>query len=683
MHCSPLRGLWLLPLLLLLPKPASATSDFERAQAEFSCKDDDGAADVAVVDDLFDEQALPQVVTERIGRAQSESQTGSEDQAAEEAEAAQAAEEELDPQALADWRAGVERYEERTLEFALEVDRIIRRKYTDERTELKEGYERLLGSADIEERQLRDQAIDAHERFVKDHPNSPYTARRMFRLAELYFEKSDEDYLAANIRYDEMGDLWEQGKLEYLPEPPEKDLRRSIALYKRIIRQFPDYSDLGVVYYTLGYCYSDETSRHLDSGRAEQTYQALLDNVEDSPYRAQAYFRLGDLYFEENQHERALAYYSAVVDEFEEKGTDSFEDTTQERLYELALYKLAWAQYKLVREEEAIGRFMTLLDWAQVKEDRTGKAADLKTESIRYLAVSFSDLALERDISPVEYGISALVGRREAPWAFDVLVELGSILTDQARFEEAIEAYERVQMLQPLHPMGPEFQHKVVVLNQNLIVPDADGAAQARVELTNRYGLESEWFAANKNDKEATSLAEKYILESLQQVAIAYRVKAQESNDPNDYLLAARKYVEYLDRYPFAPNAYELNFYLAECYFWTADLQFKDSTGEWTNGWEQSIVQYASLFGFPETEFQKQAILGIMFSHKYLLEDADRKIEDTPEALANIKPPLGETIEFATVDIEDLEQNYVRSVRWVQREYPDFDNMAGLLFDIG
>jgi cellulose synthase operon protein C len=673
---------------LLLPATASALTDLERAREEFVCEPPEGRDEYK--DDLFDEAEIPSAVSNALGAEQASKAAGEgddDDSAAGEAVEPTPSGDELlgaNDAELDAWREAERRFEERALEFATEASRIIRRKYSEEASELEGLYQRQLGHADIEERQLRGSAITAHERFVKDHPDTPYTARRMFRLAELYFEQSEEDWIVAGDRYNEMLDLFDEGKLEFLPEPPDLDLRQSIALYKRIIRKFPDYGDLGAVYYMLGYCYSDDASRHLDPERAEQTYLALLDNVQDSPYRAQAYFRLGDLYFEENQHERALAYYREIVDEIEAKGKGGFASHSEERLYELALYKLAWAYYKIDDLDVAIGRFMTLLDWAERKEAQTGKVADLKPESVRYLAISFSDSAVEQGISPIGFARQSLQNRADSPWAFDVLVELATILRDQARFEDAIDAYVELQRMEPLHPLGPEFQNNIIVLYQNLVIPDEDAAAAARVELTNRFGLDSDWYEANKNNKEATTLATKYILDSLQWVAYAYHTKAQQSGDPSDYLLAARKYVEYLDRYPFADNAYELNYYLADCYFRAGDTKFKDDAGEWTNGYAEAIKQYAYLFGFPEDSHQRDAIIGIMYAYNYIWTGTEGEaLKDNPEALANIKPPLGQTVQFARMPLTDLEIDYIRSIRWVQREVPDQKDLPTLLYDIG
>jgi len=581
------------------------------------------------------------------------------------------------------FRATHERYNLRVAEFAGEVSKIILRQYDTEVTELREGYRRLVDKADIEERLLRQKAIKAHEKFVNDHKDSAYTARRMFRLAELYFENADEQFLVDNEEYDELADLFDQGKLEYLPEPPEKDYRKSIALYKRIIRDFPDYGDLGAVYYMLGYTYSDEASRNEDPERARETYQALVDNVPDSSYRAQAFFRLADIYFEENQLDQALFHYEKILGEYEARRQRENEDDwegTDQRLYELALYKVAWAYYKIDDLEVAVDQFTQLITWAEKREARTGKEADLKPEAVRYLAISLADLSQENNSfglfeetaqTPMKYSMDKLdeLGS-ERRWTFEVLKQVAGVLVEQARFEDAIDAYERLQARYPLAPEGPEFQNTVVVLYQNLPLPDPDGAADARVALTNMYGLDGKWFEVNKNNKEAISSATQYILQSLQWVAYSYHDKANTTGAPEDYLAAAEKYEEYLERYPFAGNAYELNFYLAETYFGA-------------ERWAQAIEQYERLFGYPEDEYRKEAIAGIAYASNYLWKEREGDITTRPEALAVIKPPLGERIEYRRLELSQVANTYVAAVRRLQEADPQHPDMSVFLYDIG
>ncbi|MCO4769250.1 MAG: tetratricopeptide repeat protein [Deltaproteobacteria bacterium] len=660
----------LLALLLLIPALAFAQAEEDAEEQPVA---NAGPVQLDACEEDEEPEALPEdePETEIVGDADLEEvETGDGSEQADDSE-------------LDLFRQTHERYELRVAEFGEEVNRIVLRQYDTEVSELREGYERLVNKADLEERILRKKAIEAHEKFVNEHEESAYTARRMFRLGELYFEDADEQFLVDNEEYDELADLFDAGKLEYLPEPPRKDYRKSIALYKRIIRDFPEYGDLGAVYYMLGYTYSDEASRNEDPEKARETYQALVDNVPDSTYRAQAFFRLADIYFEENQLDQALYHYEKILGEFEARRDREAEekwDDTDQRLFELALYKVAWAYYKVDDLDVAVDRFTDLIEWAEKREARTGREADLKPEAVRYLAISLADLSQEQSEfelfeeaskTPMEYSMAKLDGLgSERRWTFEVLKQVAGVLVEQARFEDAIDAYQRLQARYPLAAEGPEFQNTVVVLYQNLPLPDPDGAADARIVLTNRYGLDGKWYEANKNNKDAIASATQYILQSLQWVAYSYHDKANKSGLPEDYLAAARKYEEYLERYPFAGNAYELNFYLAETYF---------GAEQWAN----SIEQYERLFGYPEDEYRKEAIAGIAYASNYLWKERDGDVTTRPEALAVIKPPLGEKIQYRRLDLSEISTTYVAAVRRLQEADPQHPDMSVFLYDIG
>ncbi len=450
MKLSRLLPQWCLALLLLLPTTVLAQDDSSSSSVssseEEAVESTESTAPVATKP-LAKPLAASPSGSEECGDAAVDEDAEIDPAAREVASAPTRAEVVSDGSATADeteldaWRAAARRFQERADEFASEVSRMIFNKYDIEVAELRSGYDRLVGKADLEERLLRNEAIRAHERFVEEHPNSTHTPRRMFRLAELYFEESEEKYLSDNEKYAELDILFEEGKIDFLPEPPLKDYRKSIKLYKDIISRFKDYGDLGAVYYMLGFCYSDETARHLDTERAKDTYEALVANVEDSIYTNQALFRLGNIAFEENpvpglEHplEVAIGYYGQVIDYFDRRSVDEPAknwSSRDQKLFEGALYKYAWAYYKLDRADRddlefAITKFVSLLDWAEalIAENQ---AADLRPETIRYVAISFADLSSELGADPMGYTLRWLDRLGEKPWQFDVLKELAEV----------------------------------------------------------------------------------------------------------------------------------------------------------------------------------------------------------------------------------------------------------------
>ena len=145
-------------------------------------------------------------------------------------------------------------YEKDAKEHRDVITRIVRQHYDDKRR-------RLLASLDVELelerkalREAREEAIRRLEEFValysgsNAHPES--TPDAMFRLAALYEERarteSQEDLALA--------------------------LKPAIALYKRVIREFPEYRELAGIFYYLGHALND--SERLEE--AQQVWRSLV-----------------------------------------------------------------------------------------------------------------------------------------------------------------------------------------------------------------------------------------------------------------------------------------------------------------------------------------------------------------------------------------------------------------------
>lgn len=145
-------------------------------------------------------------------------------------------------------------YERAAKEHRDVITRIVRQHYEDRRR-------RLLASLDMEVelernalREAREEAIKRLEEFValysgsNAHPES--TPDAMFRLAALYEERArTESY-------------------EDLPSA----LKPAIALYKRVIRDFPEYRELAGIFYYLGHALND--SERLEE--AQQVWRSLV-----------------------------------------------------------------------------------------------------------------------------------------------------------------------------------------------------------------------------------------------------------------------------------------------------------------------------------------------------------------------------------------------------------------------
>ena len=113
------------------------------------------------------------------------------------------------------------------------------------------------------------------EAFLLKYPNDKrWTPDAMFRLAELYYEKSAEEYLDADEAYKKALDS---------PNPPDTppprvDYTPTINLYRRLLTEFPSYRFLDAAYYLLGFCLGE-------MGEEQQAKQALLALVCSNRYK--------------------------------------------------------------------------------------------------------------------------------------------------------------------------------------------------------------------------------------------------------------------------------------------------------------------------------------------------------------------------------------------------------------
>src|SRR6185436_462924 len=143
-------------------------------------------------------------------------------------------------------------------------------------------YDESIHKIEDEEKQRRLDAIAELERFYKKYPDDRrWTPDVMFRLAELYFERANDDYLAAVDASQKAAEAASAaGSHETAPPvPPTPDYKLTIDLYKRLIGEFPEYRLIDGAYYLLGYCLGEMNQEP----EAKQAYLAL---VCDNHYKA-------------------------------------------------------------------------------------------------------------------------------------------------------------------------------------------------------------------------------------------------------------------------------------------------------------------------------------------------------------------------------------------------------------
>ena len=143
----------------------------------------------------------------------------------------------------------VDAYEKGAKDYRDTVTTIIRLHYESKKKEVLSGLDREIAIEKAELKKARDIAIKRLEEFIavysgpRSQPEA--TPDAMYRLAALYEERA---------------------RSEEATQPVEVGLKDAIALYKRVIREYPKYREIAGIYYFLGHALND-------SGRVPEAMQ--------------------------------------------------------------------------------------------------------------------------------------------------------------------------------------------------------------------------------------------------------------------------------------------------------------------------------------------------------------------------------------------------------------------------
>ena len=503
--------------------------------------------------------------------------------------------------------------------------------YKARRVQVAALYTQQIQAEEREERARRVQAIALFEQFLGKHPaHARFSPDAMFRLAELYFERSTEEYIAAAKR-DQSGEGGEApapvapaGKPDEKDEDGEDatdkaavavkkpaadagalpaaigatpDYGPSVALYQKLLRDYPGYRNIDGANYLLGYCLGE-------MGREDEAKQAFLGLVCENKYRpldapvrldraaqkgdpyagcqprkgdsrflAETWTRIGEHHFDRGELGPALASYTNVM------------AYPESPYFDKALYKLAWTQYRADRYAEAVKRFDELVVLADKRRGAGKEGSTLRNEAVQYLALSFAERDWNGDgkddpESGLQRAEQYYAGRFEEPHVREVIRRLGDLWFERTEFARAAEVWQAVIKRWPMAADNPKLQERVVAAYDRL--RSFEQALRAREALAKDYLPGGPWYEKNRDNPaaldEAAELADASLMAAVMNrhsSAQALREKATAKKDAKlmaqaaaEYAQAADSYALYLKKNPNSKSAYEYSYLLAESLFY-------------------------------------------------------------------------------------------------------------------
>jgi TolA-binding protein len=424
-----------------------------------------------------------------------------------------------------------------------------------------------------------DQAMSAYRKFLEEAPVSSLTPEAMRRLADLKLEKqfgilgggdlsdlpalerarvadeartaalerhrtasgvepaeSDEDFerRAAAERElpaaDDIADLEMPGGEGVASAGPLE----AIELYDQILATYPNYEHGDQILYQKARAY-DELGRN---DEAIAVIEELTARYPNSKYIDEVQFRRGEYFFVRRNYYDAEQAYTAVT----QLGVGS-------EYYEHALYKLGWTLYKQELHQEALDRYVALLDYkvsTGYDFDQTEDEGDERriADTYRVISLSFSSLG---GPNAVEAYFSANGNRS---YEDRIYSHLGEFYLEKLRYHDAAASYRAFVALHPLHRSSPQFSMRVVEIFEAGDFPKL--VLESKKEFAASYGLQAEYWQHFAIDESPDVLG--FLKTNLGDLANHYHALYQKGEladeKPAHFQEALHWYREYLASFP-------------------------------------------------------------------------------------------------------------------------------------
>ncbi|MDQ6827546.1 MAG: tetratricopeptide repeat protein [Gemmatimonadota bacterium] len=389
-----------------------------------------------------------------------------------------------------------------------------------------------------------DAAITQLTNFLAKYPNSPLRPNALVELGELLVRKADADFAATQ----------RSGTAARPDAPDHADYGPAIVRFEEVVKRYPDDKQVDAAAYTLGTLYF-----------ATQGYQDAVNQFsqvaakETSPYRAEAFFRMGDSHFElaaRQQGEARKQTFAKAAEAYKSANTSAPKNGD---IYFLSLYKLGWSYYNQAtarsqdeyqKAVETFGRLVSEYDkLSPEQQSRLG----LRGEALEYMAIALTQLGGAEAVNTFFKG-----DRSNETYKLALYRRVANSLRDQGDFPKAVAGYRAVIAEAPADPEALRAQQEIVDILQNQM-QSFDQAQAARLELVEKFAPGSPWALANPSLATELGKAREGALRQAGQYALS---QAQRGDRPK-FAEAAALYGKYMQEFAQGDSAQAVNNYYA------------------------------------------------------------------------------------------------------------------------
>ena len=365
--------------------------------------------------------------------------------------------------------------------------------------------------------------------------------------------------------------------------------REAIELYTKLLNDYPLYERNDQVLYQMSRAYEE-------LGQTKEAMAVMERMVREFPrsqYIDEVQFRRAEYFFAHRRNLDAEYAYRSVVD----IGVAS-------SFYELALYKLGWTFYKQELYEDALDRFIVLLDhkvsvgydFAQIEDEPERKRTE---DTFRVISLSFSNLGGADSV--VEY--FARHGKRG--YEDRVYSNLGEFYFDKRRYADASAVYSAFVSRNPFHEMAPNFHMRVVEIQAAGGFPSL--VLDSKKAFATTYGLKAEYWKYFEPSERSDILG--YLKTNLTDLANHYHACYQDPRQTEEkaasFEEALHWYREFLTSFPMDLESPVTNYQLADLLlenqsFGAAAVEFEKTAYDYQPHEKSSEAGYAAVYAHRE-----------------------------------------------------------------------------------
>ncbi len=403
----------------------------------------------------------------------------------------------------------------------------------------------------FESLQRQDEAIVRLRQLIDRTPRSDdRRAEYLYNLSEIFWERAryyNHSAVEQNDRcfeYDDVGD--EDGarrcrfRMRDMEEEAERLREESVDLYVEIINNYPDFEHLDTIYFHLG-------TNLMEVGQRQEgldIFRRLVAEFPQTPYVPQVLVHFGDYYFEEGDLYEALAAYQRAVE---------YPDSP---VFTYASYKMGWVYFNLENYERALEEFLTVVERARSAPEGSADRSMLRqsrNDVVRaYARIGSPERALPffQDIAP-----------DRSDW-----LSMGETLAmyygNQAEFATSNRMYRELINVNRDSIAVIEYQYEIV-RNQTTINSYDEAAIQEIIRMMRLITMAEEGHFVDAEGEEWERTYAK-VAEASRNWAATYHREAQRTLNERLFVMAHHLYEGFLTTFPEAEQAYEMSFFHGE-----------------------------------------------------------------------------------------------------------------------